>query len=115
MRPLSNHRSAIRLDPHRDRLLMENRVGNYAEKGHGAIFWTGDERRASSPLELARLAVRSYPKDFRRALAKLDNLNKKLITDLVNSVNDEWMSHSAKKFAIALMHNTFEQLRELNR
>lgn len=116
--PTFDHASSLGrelLDPHRDRLLMENGVGNYAEKGRGAIFWSEDDRHGPSPLELARLAFKSYPEDFRPALAKLNSLNKNLITDLVNSVNDEWMSHSAKKFAIALMHYTLEQLRELNR
>ena len=102
-------------DPHRDRLLMENEVGKYVEKGRGAIFWREDDRHGPSPLELARLAIESYPKYFYPALAKLDGLNKNLIAELVNRVNDEWMSHSAKKFAITLMHYTLEQLRELNR
>ena len=116
--PSFDHASSLGrelLDTHRDRFLMENRVGNYAEKGHGAIFWTGDERRAPSPLELARLAIKSYPEEFRPALDKLNSLNKNLITNLVNNVKDDWMSNSAKKFAIALMHYTLEQLRELNR
>lgn len=59
--------------------------------------------------------LESYPEYFYPALAKLDGLNKNSIAELVNRVNDEWMSHSAKKFAITLMHHTLEQLRELNR
>lgn len=116
--PSFDHASSLGrelLDPRRDRLLMENGVGNYAERGRGAIFWTEDDRHGPSPLKLARLAIKSNPEIFYPALAELDGLNKKTIQDLVNSVKNEWMSHSAKKFAIALMHYTLEQLRELNR
>ncbi len=115
--PSFDHASSLGrelLDHRRERLLLENGIGNYAEKGRGAIFWTEDDQHGPSPLELARLAIKSNPEIFDPALAKLDGLNKNSITDLVNRVNDDWMSHSAKKFAIALMHYTLEQLRELN-
>ena len=92
-----------------------NTVGKYVKKSARVIFWREDDRHGPSPLELARLAIGSYPEYLYPALAKLDGLNKNLIAELVNRVNDEWMSHSAKKFAITLMHHTLEQLRELNR
>ena len=38
------------LDERRDRLLAENGVGDYAEKGRSAIYWSEDERRGPSPL-----------------------------------------------------------------
>ena len=85
------------------------------QKSARVIFWREDDRHGPSPLELARLAIESFPEYFYPALAKLDGLNKNLIAELVNRVNDEWMSHSAKKFAITLVHYTSEQLRELNR
>lgn len=44
-------------DDRRDRLLDENRVGNYVERGHGAIYWTEEDARGPSPLELVRRAA----------------------------------------------------------
>ena len=40
-------------DERRDRLMAENRVGDYAERGRGAIYWSEDERHGPSPLELS--------------------------------------------------------------
>ena len=38
----------------RERLLQEGRVGDYAEKAHGAIFWETTDRRGLGPLESVR-------------------------------------------------------------
>ena len=97
-------------DERRDMLLEEDRVGSYAEKGRGAIYWSGDETRGPSPLELVRCAVSAYPALFLPALEKLERLNESKISDLVNRVPDTWMSPSARKFAIALMCYNLERL-----
>ena len=103
-------------DTLRDRYLSENRIANYAEKGaHGAIYWSGNERRGPSPLELMRLAVGSYSALFRPVRAKLEKMDEKAMKDIVNRVPDDWMSPLARKFAIALMCYNFGQLQELFR
>lgn len=56
--PSFDHASSLGrelLDARRDRLLAENRVGNYAEKGRGAIYWSEEDRHGPSPLELASI------------------------------------------------------------
>ena len=102
-------------DERRDRILAENGIGDYAEKGRGAIYWSEADRRGPSPLELVRRATRSYPDLFRPALTKLEKLDEGSVDDLVNRVPSDWMSSSARKFAIALMHYNLEQLQELLR
>ena len=102
-------------DERRDRRLAENRVSNYAEKGRGAIYWSEDEPHGPSPLKLVRRAVRSYPDFFRPALVKLEKLDKSTMDNLVNRVPDDWISPSARTFAITLMCYNFEQLQELFR
>ena len=102
-------------DERRDRILAENGIGDYAEKGRGAIYWSETDRRGPSPLELVRRATRSYPDLFRPALTKLEKLDEGSVDDLVNRVPSDWMSSSARKFAIALMHYNLEQLQELLR
>ena len=72
-----------------------------------------DDRHGPSPLELVRQATREYPELFRPALTKLEKLDKKPLADLVNRVPNDWMSPSARKFAIALMSYNLEQLQEL--
>ena len=97
-------------DERRDRLMAENRIGDYAERGRGAIYWSEDERYGPSPLELVRRAAPTYPDLFRPALAKLQKLDENSISTIVNRVPDNWMSPAARAFAIALMCYNFEQL-----
>ena len=102
-------------DERRDRILAEDRLGDYVEKGRGAIYWSEADRRGPSPLELVRRATLSYPDLFRPALTKLEKLDEGSVDALVNRVPSDWMSPSARKFAIALMHYNLEQLQELLR
>ncbi|MCE2434413.1 MAG: HipA domain-containing protein [Candidatus Latescibacteria bacterium] len=100
-------------DERRDRLMAENRIGDYAERGRGAIYWSEDERHGPSPLELVRCAAPTYPDLFHPALAKLQKLDEDSISTIVNRVPDNWMSPAARTFAIALMCYNFEQLGEM--
>ncbi len=93
--------------------MKENRIGDYAEKGRGAIYWSEEDPHGPSPLELVRRAARSYPNLFLPALGKVAKLGKGSLDDLVNRVPSGWMSASAKDFAVSLMHYKFEQLQEL--
>ena len=97
-------------DEHRGRRLSENLVGSYAEKGRGAIYWSGDGTHGPRRLELVCRAVSVYPGLFLPALEKLKRLDESVISDLVNRVPDTWMSPLARKFAIALMCYNLERL-----
>ena len=115
--PSFDHASSLGrelLDERRDRLLSEGRVGQYVEKGHGAIYWSGDEKRASSPLELVRRAVQRHPDFFQPALKKLKRLDESTTRDLISRVPDSWMTDSAREFAIGLIRYNFQQLRSLS-
>ena len=116
--PSFDHASSLGrelLDSRRSRLLREGRVGVYAEKGRGAVYWSEDERRGPSPLELTRRAARDYPDFFGPGLDKLDRLDVKTITDQVDRVPTDWMTPTARHFAIELMRYNVEQLSEMFR
>ena len=102
-------------DERRDRLMAENRVEDYAERGRGALYWSEDEQHGPSPLALARRAAREHPSLFRPALAKLEKLDEYSVDELVHRVPAEWMSASARRFARALMVSNLERLQELSR
>ena len=102
-------------DRHRDRRLADNRVGDYLERGRGAIYWSEDERYGLSPLELVRRATYKHPDLFRPALERLARLDENSLSDLVNRVPDDWMTPSARAFAVALMCYNFRQLGEFVR
>ena len=97
----------------RDRILAENRVGTYAERGRGGIYWSEEDRRSPSPLELVRRAVVAYPQFFRPGLAKLSTLDEGNILEIVNRIPTDWMSPPQRDFAVGLMRYTLEQLRRL--
>ena len=100
-------------DERRDRLMAENRVGDYAEKGRGAIYWSEDERHGPSPLELVRRAIYAYSHIFQSAILKLEKFDKDSLSKIVTRVPTDWMTPSARTFAIALMSYNCEQLRRL--
>jgi hypothetical protein len=90
-------------------------VGVYAEKGRGAVYWSEDERRGPSPLELTRRAARDYPDFFGPGLVKLNRLDVKTIKNQVDRVPTDWMSPTARDFVIELMRYNVEQLSEMFR
>ncbi len=114
--PSYDHASSLGrelLDVRRERCLAEKRLGNYAEKGRGAIYWSENSKRGPSPLELVRQAVRSYPGLFHPVGMKLKTLDERVMEEIVNRIPDNWMSSSAREFAIALMCYNSQQLQEL--
>ena len=101
------------MDHRRDRLLAENRVGDYVEKGRGAIYWSEEERHGLSPLELVRRANGKYPSLFRPALVKIASLDENALLGVVNCVPSNLMTPSAREFAGELLFYNFGQLRRL--
>lgn len=100
-------------DERRNRLLAEKRVGRYSEKAKGGIYWSEGDRRAPSPLELVRRAHEHYPALFARALEKLEKLRDDTMMDNVNRVPEDWMTPSARTFALELMRYNMSELRKL--
>ena len=113
--PSFDHASSLGrelLDERRERLLRENRVGLYAENGHGGIFWLENESRGASPLELVRRAVREYPVLFQTSMRRLERANEDSLWEIVERVPDDWMSDYAREFAIVLMRYNLNELRK---
>ena len=98
------------LDEKRDKMLAEDRVGRYVDKAPGAIYWSERESRGLNALELVRRGTSEYPDIFRPALAKLENLDVDAVTAGVDRVPDDWMTPSARRFAIAVLCCRIERL-----
>ena len=96
-------------DEKRAARLREGGVGLYSEKGRGALFWDGSGRYGPSPLNLVRRATVEHPDLFRPPLVKVRE-HRDSLASLVRRVPDEWMSPTAKDFAIALMDYNSAQL-----
>ena len=116
MAPSYDHGSSLGRelsDERRKQLLAENGAGRYLERGRGQIFRHGSRRRRPSPVQLIRLEAPEYPELFRRALTKLDSLEESSLSQIVDSVPDDWMSAVAKNFAFEMMRYSCGQLREV--
>ena len=101
------------MDDRRKLLLSENRVGGYAERGRGQVYWQNVGKRGPSPLDLIRMAAPQYPDLFRPALTKLHSLDEAALRQIVDSVPEGWMTAAARDFALALMRYNIGQLREV--
>ncbi len=114
--PSFDHASSLGrelLDERREMLLLENRVGEYAEKGRGAIYWSDGDRHGLSPLELVRRSTNSYPEIFHISGNNLKRVSENALEDIVYRIPDNWMSISARKFAIALLCYNLSCLRKI--
>lgn len=100
-------------DTRRERFLAENAVGRYSERGRGGIYWSENESRGPSPLELTRRAASDYPARFSPALRRLRNWDESVLSEIVRRVPTDWMSESARKFATALMLYNLGELRKI--
>ena len=103
------------LDDRRDRFLKENRVGSYAEKGRGAIYWSEKDRYGPSPLELVRRAARDYSDLFCPLLLKLAEIDENIFCKIVERIPPDWMTSSAREFAVKLLCYNYRQLKEIFR
>ena len=92
-------------------ILREGRVGSYAEKATGAIYWESTDRRGLSPLNLIRRASEKYPEPFDRARQLLDKLTVEGLRGIVDRVPETWMSEISRSFVIELVCYNLEQLR----
>ena len=96
----------------REMLLSENRIGGYVERGRARIYWSEDERRPPSPIELVRRAAQSYPTEFHTMIRRLERVNEDSLHAIVERIPDDWMSPLARKYAIALMRYNLGELRK---
>lgn len=95
----------------RQRILTEGRIGQYAEKAPGAIYWESTDRRGVSPLELIRRAAQTHPETFQRALDVLDKLQEEDLRGIVGRIPAGWMSELSRFFAVELTCYNLKQLR----
>jgi hypothetical protein len=97
----------------RQRLLDENGVGGYAERGTGAVYWIPSGRKGPSPLELVRVASRSYPELFQPALARVEQLPELAIEEILTQMPSGWMSEITVDFVRAFLAYSVSELLKL--
>ena len=114
--PSFDHASSLGrelLDERRDRILRENKVSIYAERARGAVYWSEEDRRGLSPLELVRRGTDCYPDLFAAPLSKLKRMKQDSLVDLIERVPQCWMTPTSRAFVCALMCYNLQELRKL--
>src|SRR5271166_2810040 len=96
----SSCRSSARelLDTTKSRILKEEGIGRYVEKGPGAIYILGTEKKGPSPLQLVRTASQLYPDSFRPALARVEQISEVAIDEILTRMPSGWMTEIAVDF-----------------
>ena len=100
-------------DDRRIRLLDEDRVGQYSEKGRSPIYRSGEDTKGLSPLGVVRTAINESPESFSSVLKRLSQLDVSSLEEIVNRVPDDWMSIHAREFAVNLMLYNRQKLLEI--
>ena len=110
--PTFDHASSLgrELSDEKRRTRLQNgTVGQYSEKGRGAIFLGDSGRYGPSPLHLVREAAKKHPDLFREPLTRVRD-RRSGFEKIVRRVPDEWMSRIAKDFSVALLNYNATQL-----
>jgi len=99
----------------RQRLLKEKRVGGYAEKGTGAIYFLGTEKKGPSPLELVRLALQRYPELFQPAISRVEQISKVAIDEILTRMPSGWMTDISIDFVREFLAYSISELLKLKK
>lgn len=116
MAPSFDHASALGRelrDEKRELLLVAGHIQRYAERGRGGVYWSAGDRHAPSPLQLVRLAAAEHGELFRVPLRRLRRLAPAAVQAMVERVPADWMSTSARRFAVELVRYNLGELQEL--
>lgn len=114
--PSFDHASSLGrelLDEARSNILAQGRIGNYARRGHGAIFQNTTDRRGVNPLELIDVGLRSFPDYFLPALQRLKGVPLQGLQNTVADVPLVRMTEVSKSFVKAFMTYTYDVLTKL--
>lgn len=111
--PSFDHASSLGrelLDEERARRLKEGGVLTYVHKGRGGIFGNASDKHGLSPLSAVLLARKLYPKLFERWWRRLEALDELRIRQVVEQVPPDWMSESAREFALTALSLSRQEL-----
>lgn len=114
--PSFDHASSLGrelLDEKRRRILADDRVPNYSERGRGAIYWQESDARGLSPLNLVRRGSEAYADVFRPSLTRLLEVKEEQLAAVVDPIPSSWISEPSSSFAVELMCYNLNQLQKL--
>lgn len=90
-------------DDRREDILASNGMLGYIRRGRGGVFVNSRGRRALPPLRLARLLCRWAPEFTREACERIAGTPEVRFEGVVDRIPREFMSPTAKRFAVEVM------------
>jgi hypothetical protein len=97
----------------REQLLATDGIGNYVERGRGGIYWSREDNRGPSPLQLVRHATDEYPAFFGQALNKTKGLEARAFQEIIERIPEDWMTPTARRFVLTLLMYNLHELGKL--
>ncbi|MCY4476066.1 MAG: hypothetical protein OXC83_11635 [Chloroflexi bacterium] len=100
-------------DERRTRYLDSNGVLNYLWRGHGAVFSDDQQKRAPSPLQIAKYISQHWPDYTRPILQRIGSTPDSEFRTTIDRVPTEFMSDIAKEFAYQIIVTSKSELLKL--
>ena len=113
--PSFDHASSLGrelLDEKRADILRRSAVEAYIRKGKGGIFFPAGKRGAN-PLQLVESTANDHPDYFQPTLAALRGIPLAKLSDILNRVPPDRISHDASAFAKEMLRVAYESLRRI--
>ena len=97
-------------DEKREQILKSGEVGRYIKRGKGGIYVNSKDKRAPSPLQLARLLSRWKPGLTVETLNRIHDLSEQEVRRTIGRVPRAFMSDTSKKFAFQFIMSSKQEL-----
>ena len=100
-------------DERRKEMLQKGNLPNYVERPRSPIYWDSNDPHGLSPIELVRRAARIQPGAFQPWLENAIRLPDSAFEGIFGRMPTGWISEVSVEFAMELLRNTREKLREI--
>ncbi len=114
--PSYDHASALGrecLDERREKILRENKVGDYLLAARGGVYWQAADAKGASPLKLVELASEKYPTYCSRALSKMCRLTEDDAWQVISRVPAHLATDVSKQFAHSIICYSLNELKRI--
>jgi hypothetical protein len=114
--PTFDHASSLGrelLDEKRELILKEDRIEQYLNRGSGAIFANNRAKNGLNPQELVKLTNNQYPELLDVWFKQVEQLNPDHFKGIIERVPDEFITDTARTFALSLLKANLKTLKNL--
>ena len=96
-----------------ERRMVEQRVGDYVEKGRGGIYRVSEDKRGANPLALACELAIERPDLFAPWLERLKQVPMESLAECIERLPESWAALSNRRFALEFLRHSRSRLTSL--